>query len=307
MNEAFLHKIAKPLLISATLIWGSSFVVMKNTLDSLPTSYLLAIRFLTASVLLGLLFWKKWKNADKSYVLPGTLMGLLLFIAYHTQTRGLAGTTPGKNAFLTAVYCVIVPFLYWLVAGTRPDRYNLLAAVLCIGGIGLVSLDSALSVTRGDALTLLSGFFFATHIVAVAKFSQGRDIFLLTVIQFAASGLASLLCGFLFETFPEPLPADVIGSMVYLTVAATMGALLFQNVGQKYTEPAAASVLLSLEAPFGVLFSLLLYGECPTGRMLLGFGLIFLAILCSETKFSFLKKQTAEVQPVVNLPQAQEK
>lgn len=306
MNEAFLHKIAKPLLISATLIWGSSFVVMKNTLDCLPTSYLLAIRFLAASVLLGILFWKRWKNADKSYVLRGALMGLLLFLAYYTQTQGLAGTTPGKNAFLTAVYCVIVPFLYWIVAGTRPDRYNLLAAVLCIGGIGLVSLDSALTMTRGDALTLLSGFFFATHMVAVAKFSRGRDIFLLTVIQFAASGLASLLGGLLFETFPTALTGNVIGSMLYLTVAATMAALLFQNIGQKYTEPSAASVLLSLEAPFGVLFSLLLYGERPTGRMLLGFALIFSAILCSETKFAFLRKQTAVIQPAANLQQAQD-
>ena len=306
MNEAFLRKISKPLLIAATIIWGSSFVVMKNTLDSLPTSYLLAIRFLTASVLLGLLFRKKWKSVDRGYLLRGTLMGLLLFLAYSAQTHGLAGTTPGKNAFLTAVYCVIVPFLYWIVAGTRPDRYNLLAAFLCIGGIGLVSLDSALSITRGDALTLLAGFFFATHMVAVAKFARGRDIFLLTVIQFAASGLASLLCGLLFETAPTGVSGGVIGGMVYLTVAATMGALLFQNVGQKYTEPAAASVLLSLEAPFGVLCSLLFYGECPTGRMLLGFALIFTAIVCSETKFSLLKKRPAEAAPVC-LSQVREK
>lgn len=290
MNEALLQRLAKPLLILATLIWGGSFVVMKHTLDSLPVLTLLAFRFLAACVILSLLFIRRWKAMDRQTLGMGCVMGLLLFLAYTAQSYGLAGTTPGKNAFLTAVYCVIVPFLSWLLFRSRPDRYNLAAAFLCIGGIGLVSLDGAFSISRGDALTLLCGFFYAAHILSVSHFSRQRDIFLLTTIQFGASGLLALAAAVVLGVPVAPPPPQAWQGLAYLTLAATCGALLFQNVGQTYTTPAAASVLLSLEAPFGVLFSVLLYGERPTVKMLLGFALIFAAVVCSETRFEFLKK-----------------
>lgn len=292
MNETVLKRLAKPLIVLATLIWGTSFVVMKNTIDSVPTFYLLSFRFLSAAVILGLIFFKFWKLIDRSYFKYGIIMGLLVLSGYVAQTYGLYETTPGKNAFLTASYCIIVPFINWFAEKKRPDRYNIMAAILCIGGIGLVSLDSALTMTRGDALTLLGGAFYAVHIVAVNKFSEGRNIFLLTIIQFFTAGLVALILAPIFNTFPTALPAGALNSLIYLAVAATACALLFQNIGQKYTEPAAASVLLALEAPFGVFFSMLFYSERPTAKILSGFALIFVAVICSETKFSFLKKRT---------------
>ena len=291
MNDRLLRKFAKPLIVLATIIWGTSFVIMKNTLDSVPVLPLLAFRFLTAAAILAAVFYKSWKGLDRRYFLYGGVMGLLLLIAYVTQTYGLAGTTPGKNAFLTASYCIIVPFLNWIVSKKRPDRYNVFAAILCLCGIGLVSLNTDLTVNRGDALTLLCGFFYAAHIIAVNRFAKDRDIFLLTVLQFATAGAISLLLAIITRSWPSQLPRGAVAELIYLTVACTAGALLFQNIGQKYTEPSAASVLLSLEAPFGVFFSILFYNERPNARMLLGFALIFLAVLWSETKFEFLKEK----------------
>ncbi len=290
MNEATLKKLAKPLIVMATVIWGFSFVVMKNALDDFPPYFLIGARFLAAAVILAIVFFRRWRRSvDAGYLLGGGVMGLCLFLAYAAQTCGLSTTTPGKNAFLTAIYCVIVPFLNWAVRRQPPDRYNVLAAILCVAGIGLVSLGSAFTVTRGDALSLLGGFLFAAHIVSVAKFSEGRDIFTLTILQFAAAGVLALVCTLLLETPPSALPKSALYGLLYLTVAATACGLLLQNVGQKYTEPAAVAVLLSLEAPFGVLFSVLFYDERPTIRMFLGFALIFTAVLCSETKFKFLR------------------
>ncbi len=290
MNENTLKKIASPLIILATIIWGSTFVIMKNTLDSVPTFYLLAFRFTTAAVILGLIFWKKWKLLDKGYLIGGTVMGVFLFAAYSVQTFGLNMTTPGKNAFLTAVYCVIVPFLYWMITRRAPDKYNLAAALLCITGVGLVSLSGGLSINFGDVLTLIGGFIYACHIVAVAKFAQGKDVFLLTTIQFAVTAILAWGGALLFEQFPTNVSGSAMGGLLYLAVAATAGALLFQNVGQKYTAPATAAVLLALEAPFGVAFSILAGSETLTGAMSVGFVLIFLAIICSETKFAFLRR-----------------
>ncbi|MEG0755451.1 MAG: DMT family transporter [Oscillospiraceae bacterium] len=300
MNENILKKLAKPLIVLATIIWGSSFVVMKDTLDTgLPTFYLLAFRFTAAAIILAIVFWKRWKVCDKSYVFGGCVMGTFLFIAYAVQTFGLERTTSGKNAFLTAVYCVIVPFLYWALVKKRPDKYNVIAAFLCIGGIGLVSLSgditAGFSINLGDMLTLIGGFFFACHIVAVAKFSDGRDIFLLTTIQFASFAVLAWICAFVTRTpFPTEMSGSVVMGLAYLAVFSTCGALLFQNIGQKYTAPATAAVLLSLEAPFGVLFSVLLADEKLNAVMICGFVLIFVAVVCSETKFDFLKKKKAD-------------
>lgn len=291
MNEAALKKLARPLIILATIIWGSTFVIMKSTLDTVPTFYLLAFRFSVAAVILGVVFWKKWKLMDKSYVVGGAVMGTFLFAAYSVQTFGLNLTTPGKNAFLTAVYCVIVPFLYWMVTKRAPDKYNVAAAFLCITGVGLVSLSGGLSINLGDVLTLIGGFVYACHIIAVSKSSQGKDVFLLTTVQFAVTAAWSWIFALVFESFPVGLTGGAVASLAYLAIAATAGALLFQNVGQKYTPPATAAVLLALEAPFGVAFSILAGSESLTGAMIVGFVLIFTAIICSETKFAFLRKK----------------
>ncbi len=297
-ETSVLARFASPLIVLATIIWGSSFVVMKNSVDVLPTFWLLAIRFTFSALVLAVVFIKRWKVLDRQYLIGGTVMGFCLFVAYAFQTFGLEQTTSGKNAFFTAVYCVIVPFLYWVIAKRRPDKFNILAAFLCIAGIALVSVtgSNATAFNMGDVLTLIGGFFFAAHIVAVAKYSEGRDIFILTTLQFASFALFSWI-GVLI-TRPALTPGvfdqSLIFSLAYLVIFASCGALLFQNIGQKYTAPSTAAVLLSLEAPFGVFFSILFANERPTPLMFVGFALIFLAVVCSETKFSFLRKKKVD-------------
>ena len=296
MKEQTMKRLAKPMLFAAAFIWGSSFFVMKNALDDLPVQYLLALRFTMGAVLLGALCGKKWRRFTADYLWRGVVIGGLLYLAYSIQTYGLERTTPSKNAFLTAVYCVLVPFLYWAFARVRPDRYNLLAAALCVAGVGLVSLTGDLTVNLGDALTLACAVFYAAHIVSVAKLSPGKDIGLLTVFQFAFAAAYAWLGGALTETFPAAALSrqEVLLPLLYLGVMATTVALLFQNVGQVWSDPASAAVILSLESVFGVLCSVLFGSDQVSLRMGAGFVLIFLAVVCSETKFSFLRKKTPQ-------------
>ena len=291
MNEARMRRLAKPMLFSAALIWGSSFFMMKGAVDVIPAFFLLAIRFTGGAALLALVCGKKWRSMTVDYLWRGAVMGAFLFAAYSVQTFGIQWTTPSNNAFLTAVYCVLVPFFYWAVMKRRPDRYNLLAAVLCVAGVGLVSLGDHFSLSLGDGLTLVGAVFYAAHIVAVAKVSPGKDIYLLTVFQFAFAGLYAWVGGFLFQQLPPAgiVSADLVIQMAYLTVMCTAVALLFQNVGQVWSDPASASIILSLESVFGVLFSVLFYHDPVTPRLLLGFALIFVAVVCSETKLAFLR------------------
>ena len=125
--------------------------------------------------------------------------------------------------------------------------------------------------------------------------SPEKDIYLLTVFQFAFAALYAWVSGALTETFPAGALADpdVILPLCYLGVMATTVALLFQNVGQVNSDPASASVILSLESVFGVLCSVLFADDQVSVRMAAGFVLIFVAVVCSETKFSFLRSRTA--------------
>ena len=284
-RRSLLSKLA---LYLAAMIWGSSFFVVKNTVDELPTFLLLAIRFTLGSLLLSLIFARKIQKTDRKSVTCGAFLGLLLFGAYAIQTVGLTDTTPGKNAFLTAVYCVIVPFFYWVVDKRRPDRFHIIASFICVAGIGLVSLDGDLSVRWGDVLTLISGLFFAAHIVAISNLGKGRDAVVLTIVQFVTCALLSWVATLIFEEFPTQVSSTAIWSMLYLAVLPTSFALLLQNVGQQGTDPASASLILSLEAVFGVLFSVVFYGEQLSAKLIFGFLLIFVAIVISETKLAFL-------------------
>lgn len=293
MSEVWMKKLAKPILFTAAFIYGTSFFIMKDVLDAVPVQFLLAMRFTVAAVLLGLICWKKWKRMTPDYLWRGAVIGGFLYLASTTQNIGLQFTTPSKNAFLTAVYCVLVPFLYWLIARIRPDRFNILAALLCISGVGLVSLNGDLSVNIGDLLTLLCAVFFAVHIVAVTKLSGGKDIYLISILQFAYVGLFSWIGGLLTEQFPVDMfsRSEVMLPMVYLSVVVTMMAFSFQNIGQIYSDPSSAAVILSLESVFGVLCSVIFYHDVVTVQMAIGFALIFVAVVCSETKFSFLRRR----------------
>ncbi|WP_251178194.1 DMT family transporter [Adlercreutzia agrestimuris] len=278
----------KLLIVAATIIWGLSFVFMKDAVDVLPPAWLIGIRFMATGLILAVVFRKRFAAAlTKTYLMRGTIIGVLVFLAFWTQTIGLAYTTPGKNAFLTGTYCVLVPFAWWLFARRKPTRYNIIAAILCIVGIGFVSLQESagdLTLGFGDAMTLVCSVFFALHIVYVSKFTDDCDALALTVYQFLVGGACGILLGACTETLPSvsALTPDFLWNMVYLVVFASCMALVFQNVGLAHVDPAPASLLLSLESVFGVVFSVLLYGEVLTFKLICGFALIFGAILISE-------------------------
>lgn len=286
---SFVYKI---LLVVATVIWGGSFVVMKNVVEVLPAAWLLGIRMLPAGIILGLVLFGRMRRAFahdwRRAIGAGLVLGALDFAAFWAQTVGLASTTPGINAFLTATYCVIVPFLWWVIARKRPTVFNLGAAVLAVAGIWLVSSAASGEVFTlgfGEGMTLVGAVFFALHIVAVSKFARRTDALVLTAIQFTTEGALGLLVGAATEVPPtlSVFTPELVASMAFLTLFATIVAFGFQNVGLAHVPPSQAALLLSLESVFGVLFSVVLYGEELTARLLLGFALIFAAIVISET------------------------
>ncbi len=275
-------------LVLTAAVWGFAFVVVKDSLDFVGPTWMVAIRFSIAAVCFGLIFIKRFKNVNKNVFIHGCFLGVLLFLGYLTQTIGCKFTTAGKNAFLTTFYVILVPLIGWPVFKKRPGWYVWAAAVVALAGIGLLALDGEKAwyiMNRGDALTLICGIFFALHIIAGSFFVKKEDVILLTFFQFATSGiLGFMLAPFLDGNFDASLVknSSVVVSMLYLGIFSSMVCFVLQNVGLKYVPSALASLFLSLESVFGVLSSCIFLGERLSLKMLVGCSLIFSAIVLAE-------------------------
>ena len=278
-------------LIGCTFLWGTSFVVLKSALDTMPTLWILAIRFLGAALLMTLLGFRKLKKLDQSYWKGGAVMGVFLTAAYIIQTYGLVYTTPGKNAFLTATYCVLVPFLWWVIRRQKPERSHVIAAVICFVGIGLVSLQEHLTVNPGDLITLFCGLFYGLHIIATSVYAKDRDAVLLSMVQFLTAAVICFALAPLVSPFPAQVPSDTWLRIAYLCIMCTGVCFLLQTIGQKYTPANEVAIFLTLESVFGAAISVLFFHERLTFQVFFGFVLIFLAVLISETKPDFLQKK----------------
>ncbi len=277
--------IAKVLLFLTTIVWGSSFAILKDTLETLPMYFVLTIRFLGSGIILAVVFFKKWKDFTFDVVWRGGITGVVLAGAYITQTIGLTHTSPGTNAFLTATYSVMVPFMMWAITKKAPTAFNILAAVLGVVGIGLVSFDGGLNgfSLMGEGMGVICSVFFALQIIFIAVFGKGKDSLWFTVFELLGCGVIMLVMYFITEiNTPITFNFDGIWKVSYLTVIGTAAALLVMTWGLENTETNGASLIMSLEAVFGVVFGIILYNEEVTLQKGIGFGVIFIALLVSE-------------------------
>jgi len=270
-------------IFTTAVIWGTSFVVLKNALDSIGTMWVLSIRFTFSSLLMLLVAGKKLRSMKRQAVRGSVLMGLSLAAAYIVQTYGLLYTTPGKNAFLTATYCIQVPFLAWAVYRRKPRAVNLLSAVVCIAGIGLVSLERDMGrINMGDILTLLCGVFYSLQIIMLEQYADSADAVSISAVQFAAAAVVCWLGALLLEKPPVGLTGSAWFNIGYLSLMCTAVCFFLQAWGMKYTPSSTAAMLMTLEAVFGAFFSVILYGEKITLKLFLGFALIFAAVVMNE-------------------------
>lgn len=279
------------MFISAA-IWGSGFIVTRIAINvGFSTSFILAGRFSIATLLFAIIFRKSIKRMDRRAFLTGLPVGLLLFFGFLFQTLGLNLTTPSRNAFITAVYVVIVPFLGWLIWKRRPAWYLFTGAVTSMIGIALLSLDgSSGGSLTGDLLTLLCALCFAAHFLALEWAVHRMEIGQLLFMQMAVTTICSLI---MLILHPDGLltagksASDtnwLIGltALLYLAVFSSGIAYAIQTTAQKYTSSSKAAIILAAESLWGSLFSLLFGFEPFTFRLLAGGLIIFASILLVE-------------------------
>lgn len=276
--------IADGLLLAAAIIWGSAFAVVKNTLDSVPPSMMIALRFGIAALISGVILRKHLRGLTRGQVLMGLLVGVLTGLAYIVQTIGLQDTTAGKNAFLTTIYVLLVPFGSAVLFHEKLGARRYVAAVLMLLGIGILSLDGESGgLNRGDVL-------YAAQIISVGRCNERMDTYALIVLEFAFAALTGLCWSLATERgMPIQWNMQSIGSILYVAVFSTMLASSCQNIAQKLAPTSHAALLMSLESVFGALSGVIFLGEKLTIRMGLGFLVIFAAVVLSETTASSKK------------------
>lgn len=274
---------AKWVLFLTAVLWGSTFSIGKLAAEVFSASFIIALRFLVAGIVLLIAAFPQRRQLDRKYWTDGCWMGITLFASYMLQVGGLAlDTSPGKSAFLCTTYSVMVPFFYWFVTKERPKLHHLFCVFLCLSGVGILSLTGGWGMSAGDLLTVASGLPCAIHIVLSSIVCRNRNVLLLTTIELWVVTLLAWIFVFAGNAFPAVFPLGALGGIVYLGLIATALCLYLQSWGLKYAEPAIGGMLLSLESVFGVIFSVILYHEAITLRMLVGFAVIFAAILLSQ-------------------------
>lgn len=288
----------KGFLLLAAAIWGLGTVVIKDTVDTVPPAWLVGIRFFFAGIILCMAIWPRLRRRlDASHVRVGVLLGCILLGQYWLNSLGLTDTTASNSAFLTSCYCVAVPFLAWLLMRTRPTRFNIAAAIVCVVGIGFISFSGGqtFSLRFGDVITLASALFVALEVVVVAKFAANHDILVVTCVQFFTAGIL----GFAGALVAEPMPDFAhLGprtwlALAYLAAFASCATIVLQNTGLAHVDPAPGSLFLATESLFGTLFAAVFLGERLTPQLAIGFALVFCAIVISEYLPQRLRSRTA--------------
>lgn len=252
---------------------------------------MIALRFGIAALISGVILRKHLRGLTRGQVLMGLLVGVLTGLAYIVQTIGLQDTTAGKNAFLTTIYVLLVPFGSAVLFHEKLSKRRYVAAVLMLLGIGILSLDGESGgLNRGDVLTLVCGVLYAAQIISVGRCNERMDTYALIVLEFAFAALTGLCWSLATERgMPIQWNMQSIGGILYVAVFSTMLASSCQNIAQKLAPTSHAALLMSLESVFGALSGVIFLGEKLTIRMGLGFLVIFAAVVLSETTASSKK------------------
>jgi drug/metabolite transporter (DMT)-like permease len=267
------------------LVWGSTFVVVRNALADVSTVLFLALRFSIAALLLGTLHIARGGTLRQPGLKAGTVTGLLLYSGYVLQTAGLRFTTPAISGFLTGLYIVLVPLLAAAFYRRMPCLSEWIGVTLATVGMALLSLQSSqFGIGPGELLTIGCAFAFALHILALARYSRLVGAGWLATLQVSVAAVVALLTFWWVEPVYLRPSAAVIGAVLITSVLATALAFFVQTWAQARTTPTRAALILSLEPVFAWLTSWLVEGETLTARGFAGAGCILAGILVVELK-----------------------
>jgi len=277
---------ADVLLLLVTLIWGSTFVMVKDATAAYPVFPFLTLRFGLATVALLVVGWRRLGSLGWKGWGAGALIGVFLLAGYGFQTVGLQYTTASKAGFITGLSVVMVPILSAILLKRQPSIESVLGVILAVIGLALLMLNQELNIVRGDLIVLGCALSFALHIVAVSAFAPKSDPLALTIVQV---GTVALLSGVISLLTSTPLPAPTPSTWFaagFTGILATAVAFGLQTSMQRFTTPTHTALIFAAEPVFAAVFGVLLAGDVMTGQGIAGGILIVAGTVASEVRWS---------------------
>ena len=278
------------ILMLTAFIWGTAFVAQSVGMDYVGPFTFIASRYIIGGIfLIPCIFIldkvnkddRKQKSNNKTLITAGCLCGVALFVASSFQQIGIQYTTVGKSGFITALYIIIVPMI-GLLFKRKVSLRIWVSAFISLIGLYLLSINESFSISRGDFLILICAFCFSIHILVIDKYSNLVDGVRMSCIQFFVAGLLGIISMIIFE---KPQINDILAAynpILYAGIMSSGVAYTFQIIGQKYTSPVLATLIMSLESVFAALSGWFILGEVLLVKEFIGCVLVFTAIILAQ-------------------------
>ena len=263
-------------LLVVTIAWGASFVAMKPAMDKSPVFDFLAIRFTIAAILMVIAKPKVLKALKGKTLLYGIILGVILGFSYITQTIGLTLSTAAITSFVTGLYVILTPLLVWVIFKRKPRGIVAIGAILATVGLGFITIKDA-SFDFGQIWTILCALGFAAHIVGLGKWSPGKDVYALTVIQLLTVAVVCWI-GASPDGIQQPVDGEVWFAILFTSVFATALAFFIQTWAQSIMDASRVAIILTMEVVFAALTSVAVGQEVLSVQVIFG-GLLMLAAM----------------------------
>jgi len=269
-------KLAPWALLSVAMAWGFSFLIMKDAIERQSVNNFLFTRFAVATVVMLMIRPQVIKLINRDLLLRAGSAGVFLGAGYIFQTLGLERTGVAITGFVTGLYIVLTPFFAAVILRQRVSAFTWSCVAMGTIGLGFLSIHGW-SIGFGELLTFISAILFALHIIALSKWSPGRDTYAMTVVQLGmcsvAAGIASIPGG-----YAPPPDADVWGVVIFTALFATVIAFIIQTWAQAHMSPIKVAVILTMEVVFAALFAIIFGGETLTLQSSIGGVLVVTAM-----------------------------
>lgn len=291
MNNTGFNKAAISLFALAlvSLAWGTSYAIIKDTLNQATPFMLMTIRFGFSAIFLSLIYIKRFVKISKTDLIKGIKIGIFMFGAFITLVVGIQYTTASKQSFIIGSYVLIVPFLTWLINGRKPTGIDIIGALLAVVGIGLLTLGGIDGINVGDIISIGCAVSFALHMIMIERYCNESDPIILTIVQFWVTSVLFVILTCLFEKPDISIVARATPEIFYLVIVTTVIAFVVQNVAQRYVSSTSTALVLTLESVFGSIFAVYYLGERLSPSMIIGCLTVFIGIVIHETKLDFIK------------------
>ncbi len=263
-------------LLATTAIWGSSFLVMKDSLERQDVYSFLASRFVLAALIMFAFKPKSLTGLDKVFVKRAVFTGALATGGFISQTFGLTQTTVSNTGFITGLYLVFTPLIAWLLLKHRITKAQWTAVAVATIGLYLIAYNG-ITVGIGEILVLISAILFAAQIVAIGELSDGKNSYALTLIQIIVAAVVFVVLT-LIGGYQAPPDSSVWAAVIFTAVFATFFGFLIQVKAQAVMSATVAGVLLAMETPFALFFGLYFDNDPFTLRIMSGGTLVMLAM-----------------------------